>query len=168
MVRATPGLMVLRPADANEVVEAWKVAMQLQHEPALLVLTAKRFHNRPDEICARAASLARLRLADATGGKPDVAPARHGASYLCVERSSGFRKRNPSTRRQACRPGTVRNQDQAYRIPPAARGEGRVCRDGHNISDASRYVGVSGHSIGMRSFGSLRALKDLQSILALP
>src|ERR1700687_2344940 len=39
MARATPGLITLRPADANEVVEAWKVVMQMQHGPALLVLT---------------------------------------------------------------------------------------------------------------------------------
>ena len=38
-LRAIPGLIVLRPADANEVVEAWKVIMQLHHEPACLVLT---------------------------------------------------------------------------------------------------------------------------------
>src|SRR5207248_368825 len=38
-LRAVPGLVLLRPADANEVVEAWKVIMQLKHEPAALVLT---------------------------------------------------------------------------------------------------------------------------------
>ena len=38
-MRAMPGLIVIRPADANEVTEAWKVILQLHHEPAVLVLT---------------------------------------------------------------------------------------------------------------------------------
>src|ERR1700737_2655150 len=74
MVAAPPGLTVLRPADANEVVEAWKVVMQLQHEPAMLILTRQALPTLDRTKYAPASGLARgaYVLADAPGGKPDV------------------------------------------------------------------------------------------------
>src|SRR5213592_890427 len=73
-LRAIPGLIVLRPADANEVTEAWKVILKLHHEPVALILSRQALpivdrskYASPDGV-ARGAYI----LADAAGGKPDV------------------------------------------------------------------------------------------------
>src|SRR5207248_991549 len=73
-LRAVPGLMTMRPADANEVVEAWKVIMQLHHEPAALVLTRQAVPTVDRSKYAPASGVAKgaYILADAPGGKPDV------------------------------------------------------------------------------------------------
>ena len=70
-LRAIPGLIVLRPADANEVVEAWKVIMQLHHEPAALILTRQDLPTLDRTKYAPASGLARgaYVLADAAGGQ---------------------------------------------------------------------------------------------------
>ena len=87
-LRAIPGLIVLRPADANEVVEAWKVIMQLHHEPAVLVLTRQDLPTLDRTKYAPAAGLAKgaYVLADAPDGKPDVLLLATGSEVsLCVE-----------------------------------------------------------------------------------
>ena len=87
-LRAIPGLIVLRPADANEVVEAWKVVMKLHHEPAVLVLTRQAVPTIDRGKYAAAAGLARgaYVLADAPDGKPDVLLLATGSEVaLCLE-----------------------------------------------------------------------------------
>src|SRR5258705_2758448 len=73
-LRAIPGLIVLRPADANEVVEAWKVVMKLHHEPAALILTRQDLPTLDRGKYPPASGLARggYILADESGGTPDV------------------------------------------------------------------------------------------------
>src|SRR3989449_649490 len=73
-LRAVPGLVLLRPADANEVVEAWKVIMQLKHEPAALVLTRQAVptFDRTKYASAAGVSKGAYILADAPDGKPQV------------------------------------------------------------------------------------------------
>src|SRR5881296_2110503 len=73
-LRATPGLMTIRPADANEVVEAWKVIMQLHHEPAALVLTRQAVPTLDRSKYAPASGVAKgaYVLADVPDGKPQV------------------------------------------------------------------------------------------------
>ena len=87
-LRAIPGLIVLRPADANEVVEAWKVIMQLHHEPAALVLTRQALPTLDRSKYAPASGLAQgaYVLADAPDGKPDVLLLATGSEVsLCLE-----------------------------------------------------------------------------------
>src|SRR6202166_3995904 len=87
IARATPGLITLRPADANEVVEAWKVVMQMQGEPALLILTRQAVPTLDRTKFAPAAGVARgaYVLADAPGGNPDVLLLATGSEVsLCV------------------------------------------------------------------------------------
>ena len=86
-LRAMPGLMLLRPADANEVVEAWKVIMQLQHEPAALVLSRQAVPTFDRSKYGPAAGVAKgaYILADAADGKPEVILMGTGSEVsLCV------------------------------------------------------------------------------------
>src|SRR5579859_3037738 len=87
-LRAIPGLIVLRPADANEVVEAWRVIMQLHHEPAALVLSRQALPIIDRSIYAPATGVAQgaYILADADGGKPEVLLLATGSEVpLCLQ-----------------------------------------------------------------------------------
>jgi transketolase len=167
MVRATPGLMVLRPADANEVVEAWKVVMQLQHEPALLVLTRQALPTLDRTKFAPASGVARgaYVLADAPGGNPEVLLLATGSEvYLCADAFERLSKEGIKARVVSMPSwGLFEKQDQAYRdsvLPPGVKA--RVSVEMATTFGWSRYVGTSGHSIGMHTFGASAPLKDLQ------
>ena len=87
-LRAMPNLIVLRPGDANEVVEAWKIIAQLQHSPAALVLTRQNLPTLDRTKYAAASGVAKgaYVLADAPGGKPDVILIGTGSELsLCVD-----------------------------------------------------------------------------------
>jgi transketolase len=167
MVRATPGLLVLRPADANEVVEAWKAVMQLQHEPALLVLTRQTVPTLDRAKFAPASGLARgaYVLAEAPAGKPDVLLLATGSEvYLCVDAYERLAKEGIKARVVSMPCWELfEKQDQAYRdsvLPPNVTA--RVSVEMATTFGWSRYVGTAGHSIGMHSFGASAPLKDLQ------
>src|SRR6202049_4122918 len=86
-LRAVPGLLLLRPADANEVVEAWKVIMQKKHEPAVLVLTRQPLPTFDRSKYASAAGVAKgaYILADAPDGNPEVILLATGSEVsLCI------------------------------------------------------------------------------------
>jgi len=151
MVRATPGLMVLRPADANEVVEAWKVAMQLQHEPALLVLTRQALPTIDRTKFAPAAGLARgaYVLADATGGKPDVLLLATGSEvYLCVDAFERLSKEGIQARVVSMPSWELFERTGSTGLPgfrPATRGEAvSPSRLGHDIRMVALRWSVSG------------------------
>ena len=87
-LRSIPGLITLRPADANEVVEAWRVIIGLQHRPACLALTRQALPTLDRKRYAPAAGLARgaYVLADAPDGKPEVILIGTGSEVaLCIE-----------------------------------------------------------------------------------
>jgi transketolase len=73
-LRSVPGLLVIRPCDANEVVEAWRVIMEQRHVPAALILTRQALPTLDRTRYAAASGLARgaYILADAPNGKPDI------------------------------------------------------------------------------------------------
>src|SRR6185295_10973280 len=73
-MRAIPGLVTLRPGDANEVVEAYRYVMQLRHQPAVLVLSRQPLPTLDRGVFASAAGVARgaYVLADPPGGDPEV------------------------------------------------------------------------------------------------
>ena len=111
-LRSIPGLITLRPADANEVVEAWRVVIGLKHQPACLVLsrqplpTLDRTRFAPANGVARGAYV----LADAEGGKPSVILIGTGSEVaLCVDayESSGVKALPRAS--SACRPGNCSN-----------------------------------------------------------
>ena len=87
-LRAIPNLIVLRPGDANEVVEAWRVIMRLQHEPACLILSRQALPTLDRTKYAPAAGTAKgaYVLADAKGGKPEVILMATGSEVsLCID-----------------------------------------------------------------------------------
>ena len=87
-LRAVPGLMVMRPADANEVVEAWKVIVPLTHQPVVLVLTRQAVPTFDRAKYASAGGVAKgaYILADASGGKPDVILMATGSEVsICID-----------------------------------------------------------------------------------
>jgi transketolase len=166
-LRAIPGLVVLRPADANEVVEAWRVIMQFHHEPAVLVLTRQDVPTLDRARYAPASGLARgaYVLADAPGGRPDVLLMASGSEVgLCVEAheqlvAEGIRSRAISMPSWEL----FDDQDEAYRdsvLPPDVTA--RVSVEQASVFGWAKYVGAKGQSVGMRSFGASAPLKDLQ------
>jgi transketolase len=166
-LRAIPGLVVVRPGDANEVVEAWKVVMRLHHQPAAIILSRQDLPTLDRTKYAPASGLARgaYILADAPGGKPDVLLMATGSEVsLCAlahERltAEGIRSRVISM------PSWELFDDQhaAYRdsvLPPGVTA--RVSVELASVFGWAKYVGSDGESIGMRSFGASAPLKDLQ------
>jgi transketolase len=167
MARATPGLITLRPADANEVLEAWKLVMQLQHEPALLVLTRQAVPTFDRTRFASAAGVARgaYVLAESAGARPDVLLLATGSEVsLCVEAFEQLSKEGIRARVISMPSWELfEKQDRAYRdsvLPPAVTA--RVSVEMAATFGWDRYVGISGHSIGMHSFGASAPIKALQ------
>jgi transketolase len=165
-LRAIPGLIVLRPADANEVAEAWKVIMKLHHEPAVLVLTRQVVPTFDRRKYAPASGLARgaYVLADAPDGKPDVLLLATGSEVaLCVEAYERLKAEGIKARVVSMPSWELfDDQPQEYRdrvLPPEVTA--RVSVEQASTFGWARYVGDRGHSIGMRSFGASAPLKDL-------
>lgn len=165
-LRAVPGLMLIRPADANEVLEAWRVIMQLKHEPAALVLSRQGVptFDRAKYGSASGVAQGAYVLADAPGGKPDAILMASGSEVQwCVNayeqlKSEGIKARVVSV------PSfdLFEKQSDEYKeqVLPAAV-KARVSVEQASTFGWSRYVGPQGISIGMRTFGASAPLKDL-------
>lgn len=166
-MRAIPGLITLRPADANEVVEAWKVIIQLRHEPAALALTRQALPTFDRTKYASAAGVAKgaYILADAGSGNPDVILMATGSEVsLCIQAyeqlvAEGLKPRVVSMPSWEL----FEKQDAAYResVLPAAV-SARVSIEQGTTFGWSRYLGSTGQSIGMQTFGASAPLKELQ------
>ncbi|MGB2604021.1 MAG: transketolase [Candidatus Sulfotelmatobacter sp.] len=165
-LRAMPNLILFRPGDANEVVEAWKVIAQLQHQPAALVLTRQAIPTFDRTKYGTASGTARgaYILADAPGGKPDVILMGTGSEVsLCVEaferlKAEGIKARVVS---MPCWEIFDR-QDAAYKesvLPSSVTA--RVSVEMAATFGWERYVGLKGRRIGMHRFGASAPLKDL-------
>jgi transketolase len=166
-LRAVPGLVTLRPADANEVIESWKIIMKLKKEPAALILTRQALPTFDRTKYASAEGVARggYILADAEGGKPQVILMATGSEvYLCIDayeklKTEGIRARVVSIPSW----DIFDHQDQAYRdqvLPPEITA--RLAVEQAAVLGWSQYVGLKGQVIGMHRFGASAPLKDLQ------
>jgi len=166
-LRAIPGLITLRPADANEVTEAWKLILQLHHEPVALVLSRQALPTLDRTKYAPASGVAKgaYVLADAEGGKPEVVLLATGSEVsLAVEayerlKADGVRVRVVSMPSWEI----FDHQPQEYRdsvIPPAVKA--RVSIEQASTMGWQRYVGLEGRMIGMHTFGASAPLKELQ------
>jgi transketolase len=166
-LRAVPGLLTIRPADANEVVEAWKIIMRLKSEPVALILTRQAVPTLDRTKYASAAGTARggYILADAEGGKPEVILISTGSEVsLCINafetlKQQGIRARVVSL---PCWE-LFRQQDESYRnqvLPPDI--EARVAVEQAASLGWAHFVGTKGCTIAMSSFGASAPLKDLQ------
>ena len=165
-LRSVPGLITLRPADANEVVEAWRVAIALQHQPAALVLSRQLLPTFDRTRYAPAIGLRRgaYVLADAPEGRPDVILIGTGSEVaLCIDAYEEL-KRDGIPARVVSMPSweLFEQQDQAYRdevLPPDVTA--RVSAEMGSVIGWDHYVGIAGAKVGMNTFGSSAPLKDL-------
>jgi len=165
-MRAVPHLTLLRPGDANEVTEAYKVILQLQNKPAVLVLTRQALPTLDRSKFAPAAGLARgaYVLADAGGGKPQVILIGTGSEVsLCVGAYEKLKEEGIRARVVSMPSWDIfERQDQSYReqvLPPDVTA--RVAVEAAAVLGWERYVGPKGRVIGMRSFGASAPLKDV-------
>ncbi len=165
-LRAIPGLITLRPADANEVVEAWRVIVALKHQPACLILSRQALPTFDRSRYAPASGLARgaYVLADARDGQPEVILIGTGSEVQLCLRVYEELTREGIRARVVSMPswGLFEKQDQAYWdkvLPPEV--SARVSVEQASVIGWDRYVGRIGAKIGMHTFGSSAPLKDL-------
>ncbi len=165
-LRAMPNLIVLRPADANEVVEAWKIIAQLKHEPVALVLTRQPVptFDRSKYSAASGLSKGAYVLADAPNAKPQVILMGTGSEVsLCVEAYEKLKAEGIQARVVSMPSWEIfEQQDAAYKanvLPPSVNP--RVSVEMAATFGWERYVGPKGRMIGMHRFGASAPLKDL-------
>jgi transketolase len=165
-LRAVPNLIVFRPADANEVVEAWRIIMQLRHEPALLVLSRQALPTLDRAKYAPASGVAKgaYVLAD-TGGTPDVLLLASGSEVsLCVGAYEQLKAEGTNARVVSMPSWELfEQQSQAYRdrvMPPGVTA--RVAVEQASTFGWTQYTGRDGTVIGMKTFGASAPLKELQ------
>jgi transketolase len=165
-LRAMPNLIVLRPGDANEVTEAWKIIAQLQHQPVALVLTRQAMPTFDRTKYGAASGTARgaYILADAPGGKPDVILMGTGSEVsLCVEAYEKLKAEGINARVVSMPSWEIFDrQDAAYKESVLASSvTARVSVEMASTFGWERYVGLKGRKIGMHRFGASAPLKDL-------
>ena len=165
-LRAMPNLLVFRPGDANEVVEAWRIIAQLQHQPVALVLTRQALptFDRTKYASASGTAKGAYVLADAPGGKPDVILLGTGSEVsLCVEAYEKLKAEGIKARVVSMPSWDIfEHQDAAYKesvLPSAVTA--RVSVEMASTFGWERYVGLKGKKIGMHRFGASAPLKDL-------
>jgi transketolase len=166
-LRAIPGLVVLRPADANEVVEAYRYVLELRHEPAVIALSRQPLPTFDRDRYASAAGLAQgaYVMADAPGGQPEIILIASGSEVALVVTaheeltSQGIRARVVSMPSW----DIFEHQPLAYRdsvLPPEVTA--RIAVEQGSRLGWERYVGAAGLIIGMKTFGASAPLKELQ------
>jgi transketolase len=166
-LRAMPGLMLMRPGDANEVVEAWKVIMQLKHEPAALVLSRQPMPTFDRSKYGAASGVAKgaYILADAQDGKPEVILMGTGSEVsLCVSAYEQLKAEGVKARVVSMPSwGLFDAQSEEYKskvLPPDVKA--RVAVEQAATFGWSKYVGPNGFVIGMTRFGASAPIKELQ------
>jgi transketolase len=166
-LRAVPGLVVLRPGDANEVVEAYRYIMQLRHQPAVIALSRQPLPTLDRGKYASASGVAHgaYVLADAPGGNPEVILIASGSEVsLAVEAhekllAEGIRSRVVSMPSWDIFDHQTREYRESVLAPDV---HARVAIEQASTFGWERYVGTSGHIIGMNTFGASAPLKELQ------
>ena len=166
-LRALPGLLVIRPCDANEVVEAWKVIMKQRHAPVALILTRQALPTLDRAKYSAASGLARgaYVLADASNGKPDILLLATGSEVaLCVQAYEKLTREGIKARVVSMPCWRLfEEQDRTYQesvLPPTVKA--RVSIEEGSTFGWERYVGENGESLGMHFFGASAPLKALQ------
>jgi transketolase len=166
-LRAIPGLMLLRPADANETAEAWRVILAQTDRPACLVLSRQALPTFDRVRFAPASGVARgaYVLADSGGGEPQVILMATGSEVsLCVEAFDQLSRAGVRARVVSMPSWDLfEAQDEAYRrsvLPPAVTA--RVAVEQASPLGWDRYAGPAGEIIAMRGFGASAPAKDLE------
>ncbi len=166
-LRAVPGLINFRPADANEVVECWRVAMRQRHEPVTLILTRQAVPTLDRSKYASASGVEKgaYVLADAPDGKPEVILLATGSEVaLCVQAYEKLKSEGINARVVSMPSWELFDkQPREYResvIPPDV--PARVSVEQASVLGWDRYIGPYGRSIGMHTFGASAPLKEVQ------
>ncbi|GJL68268.1 MAG: transketolase [Nitrospirales bacterium] len=165
-LRAIPGLMVFRPGDANEIAEAWKVIMELRHEPVIMILSRQAIPTLDRMKYASASGVAKgaYVLADPLDGYPEVLLLGTGSEVpLCVQAHEQLALEGIKSRVVSMPSWELfEQQSEDYRrsvipsdVPP------RVSVEQASVFGWANYVGTDGRSIGMKSFGASAPLKEL-------
>jgi len=165
-LRAIPNLVLIRPGDANEVVEAWRTIMQLQRQPAILVLTRQAIPTLDRTRFAPASGLAKgaYVLADAENGKPEVLLLASGSEVsLCVQAYEELKGQGIHARVVSMPSwGLFEQQSREYQnsvLPPEVTA--RVSVEQATTFGWSKYVGPNGASLGIDTYGASAPYKDL-------
>jgi transketolase len=165
-LRAIPGLADIRPCDANEVAEAWRLIMEMKHEPVVLILSRQALPTLDRSKFAPASGLRRgaYVLSDATNGKPDVLLIGTGSEVsLCLGAQEALKKQGMEARVISMPSWKLfEDQDEAYResvLPSRIRA--RVSVELAARFGWERYVGIDGARVGMRTFGESAPLQKL-------
>ena len=166
-LRAIPNLVVLRPSDANEVAEAWRLILEMPRQPVVLILTRQALPTLDRKRFAGASGLARgaYVLADADGGKPDVLLLATGSEVsLCIEAYEELTRQGIRARVVSMPSWELfERQSEEYRrsvLPPSVRA--RVAVEEASTLGWCRYAGMDGAILGMKTFGASAPLKVLQ------
>jgi transketolase len=169
-LRAIPGLIVLRPADANEAAEAWRFIMPLRHDPVALILTRQalpvidRTRYAPADGLRRGAYV----LADAPDRKPQVLLLATGSEVtLCLDAYEKLKAEGIKARVVSMPSWEIferychEHPDYREQVLPRSV-TARVSVEEASTLGWARYVGINGHSIGLDTFGASAPLKELQ------
>jgi transketolase len=166
-LRAIPGLTVLRPADANEVVEAYRYVMQLRHRPAVIALSRQHLPTFDRRKYAPAGGVARgaYVMADSAGGTPQIILIASGSEVaLAVDAHETLTAQGVRSRVVSMPSWDIfESQPQSYReevLLPTVKA--RVAVEQGSVLGWDRYVGPDGRVMGMRTFGASAPLKELQ------
>ncbi|HVY49531.1 MAG TPA: transketolase [Minicystis sp.] len=163
-LRAIPGLVVMRPGDANEIVACWRVIMDYRHHPVCLVLSRQAMPTLDRAKLAPASGAAKGAYVLADAQKPEVLLLGTGTELsLCVDAYDKLRAEGIGARVVSMPSWEIfEEQDESYRravLPPEITA--RVSVEAAGTFGWSRYVGATGASIGMSTFGASAPLKDL-------
>jgi transketolase len=166
--RAVPGLVDMRPGDANEVVEAWRWIMRSQHDPVALILSRQNMPTLDRSKYGSAAGVARgaYVLADTPDGDPDVILIATGSEIaLAVEAYEALTAEGVKARVVSMPSWELfERQPQKYRdtvLPPEVTA--RVAIEQASTFGWERYVGLTGAIVAMSTFGASAPLKELQT-----
>ncbi len=166
-LRAIPGLVTLRPGDANEVVEAYRYVMQLRHQPTVLALSRQPLPTLDRSKYAPASGVARgaYVLADAPGGKPEVILIASGSEVCLVVQAHEQLIAEGIQSRVVSMPSwdIFEHQTREYQdrvLPPDVMA--RIAVEQASTLGWERYVGREGRVIGIHTFGASAPLKELQ------
>ncbi len=166
-MRAIPGLIVMRPGDANEVAEAWRVTMALRHETVAMILSRQSMPTLDRSQLAPASGVAKgaYVLSDPSEGEPEVILIASGTEVsLCLEASERLRGEGVKVRVVSMPSWELfEQQSPEYRaevLPPLIRA--RVSVELASTFGWERYVGNEGCCVGINSFGASAPLSELQ------
>lgn len=165
-LRAIPGLLTLRPADANEVAEAYRVIFSLKDQPAVLALSRQPLPTLDRSVFASASGVAKGAYVLAGGEEtPEVILIASGSEVqLCVSAYETLKAEGVKARVVSIPCWELfERQDQAYResvLPPSVKA--RVAVEQGTVIGWDRYAGSEGAIVGMHTFGASAPIKDLQ------